>query len=86
MSISIFMCIFQIPGGPTAAHPQTTKRTAWSPTNSCLCLSLLLLRVCDPLCENPAKILFFCDFLASTKKHNFSYGEEQSVKILPLYL
>ncbi len=40
----------------TAAHPQTIKRTAWATTNSCLCLSLLLLRLVKCI----AKLQFTC--------------------------
>jgi len=42
-------------------------------------LALPDLGMCDPLCENPAKVFFFCDLL-------FSYGKEHSVKNVPLYL
>ncbi len=41
--------------------------------------------VCDLLYEKPAKVIFFCDLLFSTKNHP-SYGKEHSVKLLPLYL
>ncbi len=40
--------------------------------------------MCDPLCENPAKV-FFCDLLFYTQNHP-SYSKEHSVKNLPLYL
>ncbi len=40
--------------------------------------------ICDPLCENPAKVIF-CDFAVFYKKNN-SYGKEHSVKMLHLYL
>ncbi len=35
---------------------------------------------CDPLCENPAKVFFFCDLLFSTKNHP-PYGKEHCVKM-----
>ncbi len=35
--------------------------------------------MCDPLCENPAKVIF-CDLLFS-KQHHTSYGNEHSVKM-----
>ncbi len=31
----------------------------------------IFLYICDPLCENPAKGIFFCDLLFSTKKSSF---------------
>ncbi len=46
----------------------------------CVCVC-----VRDPLCDNPAKVIFY-DLLFSTKKNHPSYGKEHSVKILPLYL
>ncbi len=41
--------------------------------------------ICDSLCENPAKVIFFCDLLFSIKNHP-TYGKEHSVTILYLYL
>ncbi len=35
---------------------------------------------CDPLCENPAKVIFCDCAFFSTKKHH-SYGKEHSLKI-----
>ncbi len=40
-------------------------------------VDMTLIHICDPLCENPAKVIF-CDLLFSTKKS--SYGKVYSVK------
>ncbi len=42
-------------------------------------LLYLIYNICDPLCENPAKVIF-CDLLSSTKNHP-SFGKEYSVKM-----
>ncbi len=48
----------------------------------CVCVCVC---VYDPLCENPAKVIF-CDLLFSAKINHPSYGKEHSVKIEPSYL
>ncbi len=40
--------------------------------------------ICDPLCENPAKVIVLW-FAVFYKKNPPSYGKEHSVKIEPLY-
>ncbi len=49
---------------------------------ACVCVCV---RVCDPLCENPAKVIFLW-FAVFYKINHPSYGKEHSVKIEPSYL
>ncbi len=66
-------------------HPfMTTVYSSSDATSSRIMHHVTKLK-CDPLCENPAKVDFFCDLLFFTYNHP-SQGKEHSVKMLPSYL